>query len=31
VWKFMAVVVAITVLTALWPAMPMVVPRLFGF
>jgi C4-dicarboxylate transporter DctM subunit len=31
VWKFMAVVVGVTVVTALWPAMPMAVPRLFGF
>jgi hypothetical protein len=31
VWKFVIVVLAITVVTALWPAMPMVIPRLFGF
>jgi tripartite ATP-independent transporter DctM subunit len=31
VWKFMGAVVAITLVTALWPAMPMFVPRLFGF
>lgn len=31
VWKFMAAVLAITLVTALWPAMPMAVPRLFGF
>jgi TRAP-type C4-dicarboxylate transport system permease large subunit len=31
VWKFVIAVLAITVVTALWPAMPMVIPRLFGF
>jgi C4-dicarboxylate transporter DctM subunit len=31
VWKFVAAVLAITLITALWPAMPMAVPRLFGF
>jgi tripartite ATP-independent transporter DctM subunit len=31
VWKFVAVVLAITVITALWPAMPLAIPRLFGF
>jgi C4-dicarboxylate transporter DctM subunit len=31
VWKFVAAVLAITLLTALWPAMPLVIPRLFGF
>jgi tripartite ATP-independent transporter DctM subunit len=31
VWKFMGVVVAITLLAALWPAMPLAIPRLFGF
>jgi tripartite ATP-independent transporter DctM subunit len=31
VWKFMAAVIAITVVTALWPALPMFVPRLLGF
>lgn len=30
VWKFMAAVLGITLLTALWPAMPMAIPRLFG-
>jgi len=31
VWKFVAAVLAITLVTALWPAMPLVIPRLFGF
>jgi len=31
VWKFMAVVLAVTLVTALWPAMPLAIPRLFGF
>jgi C4-dicarboxylate transporter DctM subunit len=31
VWKFVAALLAVTLLTALWPAMPMAVPRLFGF
>jgi TRAP-type transport system large permease protein len=31
VWKFVAVVLAVTVMTALWPAMPLAIPRLFGF
>jgi TRAP-type C4-dicarboxylate transport system permease large subunit len=31
VWKFVAAVLAITVITALWPAMPLAIPRLFGF
>ena len=31
VWKFVAVVLAVTVITALWPAMPLAIPRLFGF
>jgi tripartite ATP-independent transporter DctM subunit len=31
VWKFVAAVLAITVVTALWPAMPLAIPRLFGF
>jgi tripartite ATP-independent transporter DctM subunit len=31
VWKFMAAVLAVTLVTALWPAMPMAIPRLFGF
>jgi len=31
VWKFVAAVLAITLVTALWPAMPMVIPRIFGF
>lgn len=31
VWKFVAVVLGITLVTALWPAMPLAVPRLFGF
>src|SRR5947199_195122 len=30
VWKFVAAVLAITLVTALWPAMPLVIPRLFG-
>jgi tripartite ATP-independent transporter DctM subunit len=31
VWKFVAAVLAVTLLTALWPAMPLAIPRLFGF
>ena len=31
VWKFMAAVLVITLVTALWPAMPLAIPRLFGF
>jgi C4-dicarboxylate transporter DctM subunit len=31
VWKFVAAVLAITLVTGLWPALPMAVPRLFGF
>ncbi len=31
VWKFVGAVLAITLVTALWPAMPLVIPRLFGF
>jgi TRAP-type C4-dicarboxylate transport system permease large subunit len=31
VWKFVGAVLAITLVTALWPALPLVVPRLFGF
>ena len=31
VWKFVAAVLVVTLLTALWPAMPLAVPRLFGF
>jgi C4-dicarboxylate transporter DctM subunit len=31
VWKFVAAVLAVTVVTALWPAMSMAIPRLFGF
>ena len=31
VWKFVAAVLAVTVITALWPAMPLAIPRLFGF
>src|SRR2546425_1208917 len=31
VWKFVAAVLAITLVTALWPAMPLAIPRLFGF
>ena len=30
VWKFIGAVLAITLLTAFWPAMPMAIPRLFG-
>ena len=31
VWKFVAAALAVTVITALWPAMPLAIPRLFGF
>jgi C4-dicarboxylate transporter DctM subunit len=31
VWKFMAAVLAVTLVTALWPAMPLAIPRLFGW
>jgi tripartite ATP-independent transporter DctM subunit len=31
VWKFVAAVLAITVVTALWPGLSAAVPRLFGF
>lgn len=31
VWKFVAAVLGITLVTAMWPAMPLMVPRLFGF
>jgi TRAP-type C4-dicarboxylate transport system permease large subunit len=31
VWAFVAVVLAVTLVTALWPAIPLAIPRLFGF
>jgi tripartite ATP-independent transporter DctM subunit len=31
VWKFVAAVLLITLVTALWPAMPLAIPRLLGF
>ncbi|PYN91746.1 MAG: hypothetical protein DMD91_33655 [Candidatus Rokuibacteriota bacterium] len=31
VWKFVAAVLAVTLVTALWPAMPLAIPKLFGF
>src|SRR5713101_3240095 len=31
VWVFVAAVLGVTLLTAMWPAMPLAIPRLFGF
>ena len=31
IWPFMAVVIALTVAMALWPAVPLWIPRRFGF
>jgi TRAP-type C4-dicarboxylate transport system permease large subunit len=31
VWPFVAVVLGVTFVTALWPAMPLLIPRLFGY
>jgi tripartite ATP-independent transporter DctM subunit len=31
VWPFVAAVLGVTLVTALWPAMPLAIPRLFGY
>ena len=31
VWKFVVVVLGVTLVTAMWPSLAMTVPRLFGF
>jgi hypothetical protein len=31
VWVFVGALLGVTLLTALWPAMPLAIPRLFGY